>query len=317
MIVTHGTVVPHGRGCVLTIGNFDGAHRGHQAIFQRLTAKARELALASGVLTFEPHPREYFSPGTAPARIARLRDKLERIAAAGIERAHVARFDARLAALSAQGFIEQILVHGFQVKWLLVGKDFRFGAKRAGDLDLLGRAAREHGFWLETLPEVSIEGERVSSSAVRAALKAGDFARAELLLGRPYTISGRVAHGKKVGRTLGFPTANIFLRREPAVSGIFVVDVEDLDAGWRAHGAANVGRRPTVNEVPVPLLEVHLLDPFDAARLGSRGELYGRHLRVSFRKRIRDEERFDGLDALRVAIAADVEQAREYFRHHD
>ena len=317
MIVTHGSVVPHGKGCVLSIGNFDGAHRGHQAIFERLVARARELALPSTVLTFEPHPREYCSPGTAPARIARLRDKLERIAAAGIARAHVARFDARLASLSAQGFIDDILLRGFAVKCLLAGRDFRFGAKRAGDLAMLSRAAQQHAFELETLPEVSIEGERVSSSAVRAALKEGDFARAERLLGRPYTISGRVAHGKKVGRTLGFPTANIYLRREPAVSGIFVVDVEDIEAGWHAQGAANVGRRPTVNEVPVPLLEVHLLEPFDAARLGARGELYGRHLRVSFRKRIRNELKFDGLEALRVAIAADVHQAREYFRHHD
>lgn len=306
MIVTHGTVTPHGKGCVLTIGNFDGAHRGHQAIFQSLVAKARALGLQSSVLTFEPHPREYFSPATAPARIARLRDKLERICAAGIDRAHVARFDARMAALSAERFVEDVLVRGFQVKSLLVGKDFRFGAKRAGDLELLQRAASLHGFGLETLPEVRLGSERVSSSAVRAALKAGDFARAELLLGRPYTMSGRVTHGKKVGRTLGFPTANIFLRREPAVHGIFVVEVEDIEDGWRKPGAANVGRRPTVNEVPIPLLEVHLLEPC--------GELYGRHLRVTFRAKLRDEQKFEGLEALHAAIAADVEQAREFFR---
>lgn len=313
MLVTHGTVAPHGKACALTIGNFDGAHRGHQAIFERLTARARVLGLQASVLTFEPHPREYFSPATAPARIARLRDKLERMAAAGIERAHVARFDARLAALPPDRFIDEILVRGFRVKGVLVGKDFRFGAKRAGDLALLQRAAGDNGFELETLPDVYIGGERVSSSAVRVALGAGDFARAELLLGRPYTMSGRVAHGKKVGRTLGFPTANIFLRREPALRGIFVVEVEDIEAGWRAPGAANVGRRPTVNEVPIPLLEVHLLE-----QVGRKppGELYGRHLRVRFHAKLRDETKYENLEALRAAIAVDVEQTKEFFRKH-
>ncbi len=311
MIVTHGTVAPHGTGCVLSIGNFDGAHRGHQAIFQRLVASARALGVPASILTFEPHPREFFSPGSAPARIARLRDKLERIAAAGIDRTHVARFDARFASLSAERFVEDILVRGFRVRSLLVGTDFRFGARRAGDIDMLRNAASAHGFALEALPEVNVDGERVSSSAVRSALQAGDFARTQALLGRPYTISGRVAHGKKVGRTLGFPTANIMLRREPAVSGIFVVEVEDTQAGWRAQGAANVGRRPTVNEVPVPLLEVHLLAPQPGQQ-----NLYGRHLRVTFRKRIRAEEKYDGLEALRAAIASDVEQAKDYFRDH-
>jgi riboflavin kinase/FMN adenylyltransferase len=307
MVVTHGSLQRAPGRCALTIGNFDGVHRGHRALVDRVAAKARELDLTSCVLTFEPHPREFFAGEAAPARLTRLRDKLELIAAAGVGRVHVARFDQSFAALPAQRFVEEELVRGLATRWLLVGRDFRFGAGRTGDYAALEAAGARHGFEVEAMPEVLFEGVRVSSSAVRAALKAGELSAAERLLGHPYTISGRVAHGPKLGRKLGFPTANIVLRRPPPLSGIFVVEVEGLAAGSRS-GVASLGRRPTVNPVPVPLLEVHLFD-WD-------GDLYGEHLRVRFLKKLRDEQKYEGLEALKKAIARDARQAREYFANH-
>src|SRR6266513_757611 len=261
MVVTHGALQATRGRCALTIGNFDGVHRGHRALIDRVAAKARELKLASCVLTFEPHPREFFSRDAAPARLTRLRDKLELLATTGIKRVHIVRFDARFAALAAERFVEDVLLRGLGMRWLLVGRDFRFGARGVGDLR---RAAR--------------------------------------LLGHPYTLSGRVAHGAKLGRALGFPTANIVLRRPPPLGGIFAVEVEGLGPG-----VASVGRRPTVNPVPVPLLEVHLFD--------CDQELYGRHLKVCFLEKLRDEK-YDGLDALKQAIAQDAGRAREYFAKH-
>ena len=299
MVVTHGSLQRARGRCALTIGNFDGVHRGHRALIDRVTAKAREADLTACVLTFEPHPREFFAGEAAPARITRLRDKLELMARAGVDHVHVARFDARFAALSAEQFIAEVLVRGLGVQWLLVGRDFRFGARRAGDLATLQR----RGFEVQAMPDVQYEGVRVSSSAVRAALKAGDLVEAERLLGHPYTISGRVAHGAKLGRGLGFPTANIVLRRPPPVAGIFVVEVDRFGPG-----VASVGRRPTVNPVPIPLLEVHL---FDHDR-----DLYGEHLRVRFLKKLRDEQKYDGLPALQAAMTRDAEQAREFFLTH-
>jgi riboflavin kinase/FMN adenylyltransferase len=303
MVVTHGSLQRAPGRCALTIGNFDGVHRGHRTLIERVTAKARELDLTSCVLTFEPHPREFFAADAAPARLTRLRDKLELMEVAGVERVHVARFDARFAALPAQRFIDDVLVHGLGARWLLVGRDFRFGARRAGDYAALEAAAGRHGFEIESMPDVLFEGARVSSSAVRAALAAGDLRAAERLLGHPYTISGRVAHGAKLGRSLGFPTANIVLRRPSPLSGIFVVEVDGF-----GRGVASLGKRPTVNPVPVPLLEVHLFD--------RDGDLYGEHLRVRFLKKLRDEQKYDGLDALKEAIARDARQAREYFANH-
>jgi riboflavin kinase/FMN adenylyltransferase len=299
MVVTHGSLQPNRSRCALTIGNFDGVHRGHRALIERVTAKARELTLPSCVLTFEPHPREFFAGDRAPARLTRLRDKLELLAAAGVDRTHIARFDSRFAALDAERFIDQVLKKGLGVQWLLVGRDFRFGARRAGDFSSL----RDKGFALEAMPDVQFEGSRISSSAIRDALAAGDFALAERLLGHPYTLSGRVAHGAKLGRELGFPTANIVLRHPPPLSGIYVVD-----AGERGPGVASVGRRPTVNPVEAPLLEVHL---FRETR-----DLYGEHLRVRFHKKLRDERKYDDLATLREAIARDAAQAREYFATH-
>ena len=299
MVVTHGSLQPTHSRCALTIGNFDGVHRGHRALIERVTAKARELSVPSCVLTFEPHPREFFAGPRAPARLTRLRDKLELLAAAGVERTHIARFDARFAALDAERFIDEVLKKWLGVRWLLVGRDFRFGARRAGDFSTL----QNKGFEVEAMPDVQSGNSRVSSSAIRAALAAGDFALAQRLLGHPYTLSGRVAHGAKLGRELGFPTANIVLRHPSPLSGIYVVD-----AGSRGPGVASVGRRPTVNPVEGPLLEVHL---FDETR-----DLYGEHLQVRFHKKLRDERKFDGLPALRDAIARDAAQAREYFATH-
>ena len=234
-----------------------------------------------------------------PPRLTRLYDKLELMAAAGVERVHVIRFEARFAALSAARFIEEVLVRGLGTAWLLVGRDFRFGTQRKGDF-----ATLEHqGFALEGMPDVAFDGERVSSSAVRAALQAGDFARAERLLGRPYAISGKVIHGTRLGHDLGFPTANIALRQRPPLSGIYVVEVEGFGPA-----VASVGLHPTVNPVASPLLEVHLLE--------RGGELYGRRLRVTFLRKLRDEAKFDGLAALRDAIARDAEEARQYFARH-
>ena len=308
MQVTHGTIKQRGGPVALTIGNFDGVHLGHRAMLARVAAKARELKVASAVLTFEPHPREFFAPDAAPARLSRVREKLEMIAEAGIDRTHVLRFGATLARMSAEKFIDEVLVRDLNVRWLLVGSDFRFGAKRAGDYAMLQAAAQRSGFELEAMADVVVDGGRVSSSRVREALAAGDLAKAGRLLGRPYTMSGRIAHGEKLGRTLGFPTANVVVRRRAPLAGIFAVEaeLEETRQAWR--GVASVGRRPTVAKDGPLLLEVHL---FDVSR-----ELYGKHLRVKFLERIRDEKKFDGLQALTSAIREDAEQARKYFQAH-
>jgi riboflavin kinase/FMN adenylyltransferase len=303
MVVTHGSLQRARGRCALTIGNFDGVHRGHRALVDRVVGRARETDLTSCVLTFEPHPREFFAGEAAPARITRLRDKLDLLAQAGVERVHVARFDARFAALPPERFVEDVLVGGLGVRSLTIGRDFRYGARRAGDFATLEAAAKRHAFSLEAMDDVEFEGRRVSSSAVRAALQAGDLRGAERLLGHPYFISGRVAHGAKLGRGLGFPTANIVLRRPPPIAGIFVVEVDRL-----GRGVASVGRRPTINPVPIPLLEVHLFDRDE--------DLYGEHLRVRFLEKLRDEEKYDGLPALQAAIARDATRAREFFLKH-
>jgi len=311
MVVTHGTPLP-GRGPgAWTIGNFDGVHLGHQAMLSRVVGVARRKGLAAGVLTFEPLPREHFAAarGTqTPPRVARLREKLELFAQAGLDRAHVARFDARFASIPAAQFIEDMLCARLQAAWLLVGRDFRFGAGRRGDFATLEEAARARGFELEAMPEVTDAGGRISSSRVREALERADLDAAARLLGRPYVVSGRVVHGAKLGRELGFPTANIVLRRRPPLAGIYVVEAQGADAASPARwlpGVASIGRRPTVNAVPTPLLEVHLFEISEA--------LYGRHLHVRFLARLREERKYADLDALRAAIAQDVAQAKEHF----
>ena len=303
MKIFRGT--PHAadrRPTALTIGNFDGVHRGHRALLERVVAAARERALVPAVMTFEPHPREFFAPERAPARVANLRDKLGALRTAGIERVFVMHFNQRFAALAPQAFIEHVLVDACQVRWLLVGDDFRFGARRAGDVGMLRAAAAQHGYAGEQLASVCADGERISSSAVREALRVGDFARAERLLGHPYGISGHVQYGRRLGRALGFPTINLAIRhRIPAVQGIFAVRVLGLGPN-PLPGVASLGLRPTVNDDGRWLLEVHLFD-FDET-------VYGRLVCVEFVARLRDEARYESLDELKSAIAGDAAQAR-------
>jgi riboflavin kinase/FMN adenylyltransferase len=300
--VLRGFPQPSHDRIALTIGNFDGVHRGHQAMLSRLSEAAEDLALPSAVLTFEPHPREFFAPESAPPRLSTLRDKLERFASDGVARVHVARFDSTLAKLSAEEFVEQVLVRKLRVSWILVGDDFRFGRDRVGDLALL-REKAEH-YSVEAMPTVTVDGERASSSAVRSALAVGNLEHAAKLLGRPYVMSGHVAHGDKLGRNLGFPTANVALRYKPALSGIFAVRVHGLGDESRA-GVASLGVRPTVKHGAKPLLEVFVFD-FDEA-------IYGRRIAVEFLHKLRDEERYADLDQLTRQIRADVAQARDYF----
>jgi len=300
--VTRGLAASAGRPVALTIGNFDGVHLGHQAMLARLHEAAGDLDLPSAVLTFDPHPREYFAPDRAPPRLSTVRAKLDAFRAFGVLHVHVARFDARLANLEPEAFVEQVLEAGLDARWVLVGDDFRFGRARRGDLTLLRRTARR--FSVEGMPTVRVGDERVSSTAVRAALAAGEIAHAAALLGRPYTLSGHVAHGDKLGRSLGFPTANVPLRHKPALTGIFAVRVHGLAPAPLA-GVASLGVRPTVKSGALPLLEVFLFD-FDAS-------IYGRRITVEFVQKLRDEERYPDLDTLTRQIRADVARARDVF----
>ncbi len=285
----------------LAIGNFDGVHLGHQAILARLRERAAVAGMLSAVMTFEPHPREFFSPAAAPARLTSLREKLELFDAAGIERVYLCRFNGKFAGISAQDFMQAVL-HRMNTRLIMVGDDFRFGAGRAGGLGDL----RAHGFDVQGLEEVTVGGERVSSTAIRNALAMGDLGLAERLLGRPYSISGHVAHGDKLGRQLGYPTANIHMLHErPPLFGIYAVKLSGL--GERDFpGVASLGVRPTLKQDGKPLLEVHLFD-FDR-------DIYGRHVRVHFLKKLRDEARFPNLEALKRQIAVDEQAARYYFK---
>jgi riboflavin kinase/FMN adenylyltransferase len=286
----------------LTIGNFDGVHLGHQAMLTRLVEAAEDLRLPPAVLTFDPHPREFFARDAAPPRLSGLRQKLELFRAFNVAHAYIARFNAQLAALTPQAFIEDVLVGRLGVRWVLVGDDFRFGKGRAGDLAVLRAHAKS--FSVEGMRTVTVAEQRASSTAVRQALAAGDLERAAALLGRPYALSGRVAHGDKRGRSLGFPTANIALRGKPALSGIFAVRVLGLGHVPRS-GVASLGVRPTVKEDAKPLLEIFIFD-FDET-------IYGKRVTVEFLHKLRDEEKYDDLTALTNQIRADVAQAREYF----
>ncbi len=290
----------------LAIGNFDGVHLGHQALLADLVKVANEKGLTSAVMTFEPHPREFFSPNKAPARLTTLREKLELFDALGIAKVFVCPFNARFAQISAQDFMHKILIGSLNTKSILVGEDFRFGAKRAGTLADMSAA----GFDLINQPQVNLAGERVSSTRVREALANGDLTLATLLLGRAYSISGKVVHGAKRGRQLGFPTANIHMRHErPALNGVYAVKLRhEQFKGELLDGlpsVANLGVRPTIAGIPKLLLEVHVLD--------FTGDLYGQHVRVQFLHKLRDEMKFDGLDALKAQIGRDVEQAKIYF----
>jgi len=293
----------------LTIGSFDGVHLGHQAMLTRTVAAARALDISAGVLTFEPHPREFFAPDQAPARLTSLHEKLELLAFHDIQRVQVCRFDYRFAQITAEDFIDRIICRGLNAKWVLVGEDFRFGARRAGDLTLLKQAAVRRGFAVELQPLIMIDGERVSSTAVREALAAGNVARAQRLLGRPYSISGRVVHNDQLGRKLGFPTANLLMKHNrPPLQGIYVVEVRGVsDQPWP--GVASLGVRPTIGRDLRPVLEVHLLD-FDR-------DVYDAHLRIDFLHKLRDEEKYADVEMLKRQIACDVEQTREFFYRRD
>ena len=309
--------LPHAesrRPCALTIGNFDGVHQGHRTLLAHLTQAAQRLHLEAAVMTFEPHPREFFAQlsgdeSRAPTRIANLRDKLQSLSEAGIDRVFVEHFNARFAALSPASFIQDILVDGLQVKWLIVGDDFRFGAKRAGDFALLVEAGKQFGFEVSSLASVQHENQRISSSAIRTSLQNSDFEQARDLLGHPYSISGRVLHGQKLGRTLGFPTLNLRIaHKRPALSGIFVVQVHGLGPS-PLPAVASLGVRPTVEDNGRVLLEVHLFD-FNA-------QCYGKLIRVEFLHKLRDEEKYDDLTKLTDAIAADAKAARDFFQHRN
>jgi riboflavin kinase / FMN adenylyltransferase len=315
------------RACALTIGNFDGVHRGHQAMLALLRNEAQHRGLPSCVMTFEPHPRDYFAaaagkPESAPSRIATLRDKLGELERCGIDQTVVLRFDRRFAAQSPQAFVDDVLVQGVGAKYVLVGDDFRFGARRAGDYAMLDAAGQAAGFDVARMNSYEVHGLRVSSSAVRDALAAGDMAQVATLLGRPYSMSGHVVHGRKLGRSLGqsaagrddgFRTLNLrFSHPKPAALGIFAVRTHGLtDAPL--DGVASLGKRPTVDDSGRVLLEVYCLDW--PAQLGLEGG-YGRIVRVELLHKLRDEARYDGLEALTAAIRADIEHARSYLRAH-
>jgi riboflavin kinase/FMN adenylyltransferase len=297
---------PQHRGCVATIGNFDGVHRGHQAILARLRERAVELGLPSCVVIFEPQPREFFAPDTAPARLARLRDKLDLLASEGVDLVLCLAFNQRFSKLSAAEFVDTVLIDGLGVKHLEVGDDFRFGCDRVGDFDFLQKVGAEKGFTVEAAQTVEIDGVRVSSTKVRTALAAADFALAEHLLGRPFEISGRVLHGQKLARQLGTPTANVQLkRRRVPLTGVYLVSTQIDGKAWP--GVANIGVRPSVAGDGRPHLEIHLLD--------FTGDIYGRRLTVVFHQKLRDEQRFASLEALKTAIDADVAAARAHW--HD
>ncbi|MBQ0935855.1 bifunctional riboflavin kinase/FAD synthetase [Ideonella paludis] len=303
------------KGCALTIGNFDGVHRGHQAMLALLTNEARHRGLRSCVMTFEPHPRDWFAqkagkPELAPLRIAPLRDKLAELQRCGVDDVVLMRFDDRLASLSPTDFIDRVLCQGLNARYVLVGDDFRFGAKRAGDYALLDEQGSAKGFDVARMMSYEVHGLRVSSSAVREALAAGDMAQAARLIGRPYSISGHVVHGRKLGRDLGFRTLNLrFPSHRPAARGIFVVQVHGLTDQPLA-GVASLGVRPTIEDAGRVLLEVHCLD-WPAGLALDAG--YARILQVDLLHKLHDERKYDGLDALVAGIAQDVVDARAWW----
>ena len=299
--------------CAVTIGNFDGVHRGHQAMLALLTNEARHRGLPSCVLTFEPHPRDFFArragqPEAAPARVATLRDKLAELERCGIDRVVVARFDERFASQSPQAFVDDVLVRALDALYVLVGDDFRYGARRAGNYAMLDAAGAAAGFDVARMNSYEVHGLRVSSSAVRQALAAGDMKHAAELLGRPYGISGHTVHGRKLGRELGFRTLNLrFGHPRPAAMGIFVVRVHGLTVA-PLPGVASLGVRPTVEDAGRVLLETHCLEwplPPEAG--------YGRLLRVELLHKLHDERKYESLDALREGIARDTADAIAWF----
>lgn len=298
-VIRHFASAPS-QPCALAIGNFDGMHLGHQGLLKRLVSHAQQQHLLAAVMTFEPHPREFFTPQQAPARLASLREKLEWFAALGVQQVFLVRFNAAFASLSSEHFLQQILIQQIQAKAVLVGDDFRFGAGRRGDCQDIAQA----GIQLITLPEVSIAlpsgQQRISSTAVRNALAQGQLNLASELLGRPYSISGTVVRGQQLGRQLGYPTANIHMRHErPALTGVYAVSMQGRQ------GVANLGTRPTLAGIAKLSLEVHVFD--------FSGDLYQQHVQVSFLHKIREERQFANLEQLRQQIAQDILASQAYF----
>jgi len=292
------------RGCVATIGNFDGVHLGHQKILQQVHEKAAQLGEPATVMVFEPQPREFFAGDQAPARLTRFREKVERLAEYGAERVVCLQFNSRLRQLTGEAFIQQVLVEGLGIRHLVVGDDFRFGCDRAGDFHLLQQLGPEKGFTVEHTHSFLMDEERVSSTRVRTTLASANLAGAARLLGRPYKIASRVVHGRKLGRTLGVPTANLLLGiRKPALNGVFTV-LARLKNGALWPGVANIGLRPTVDGV-LPALEVHLH--------GFEGDIYAQPLEVFFLAKLRNEMKFNGLDELKESIASDIKLSIQFF----
>jgi riboflavin kinase/FMN adenylyltransferase len=295
-------------GCVLTIGNFDGVHLGHQAVLEQVTAQAKLLGLPSTVMTFEPQPLELFTRDKAPARLTRLRDKYVQLSKLDIDRLLCVNFNRHFANLSADAFIKELLVNKLGVKFLVVGDDFCFGQGRTGNFAMLQQAGRDYGFEVVSTQSFCLQQQRVSSTAIRQALASNDLTVAKTMLGRDYSISGRVSHGRKLGRTIGFPTANIPLKRcVSPVSGVYVVEAHGIGQS-PIGGVANIGQRPTVNGVRQQL-EVHLFD-FHA-------NLYGKQLEVSLLHKLRDEKKFDSFDLLKQQLELDAEAARVWLRQQD
>ncbi len=295
---------PCHRGCVVTIGNFDGIHVGHQALLNKVKNKATALQVPSMVITFEPLPKEFFRPDNPVPRLTRWREKFTLFSQYGIDRVLVVHFNDKFAHVTAHDFVEKILHHGLGVKHVIIGDDFRFGYQREGSFSFLKATGQSCGFTVEDMPSVVVNNERVSSTLVRDALVRADHDLAAKLLGRPYTMQGRVVHGHKRGRTIGFPTANIYLHRAVTpVKGVYAVRMHGIGE-TALPGVANVGVRPTIGGTR-SLLEVHL---FDFNR-----EIYGQHVQVEFCEKLRDEKRFDNLDLLKQQIWKDAEEARHYF----
>lgn len=303
VVVGLHNIKPRHRGCVLTIGSFDGVHRGHRMLLEHLVAKSRELEAPSMLVTFEPTPREYFRGGVVPARLTRFREKVTLLGTTDLDRLLCLPFNERTANTPAEWVVDELLASRLGVRYLVVGDDFRFGHGARGDHAMLRAAGERHGFGVASMDTLVEQGERISSTRVREALWVGDLKTAEILLGHPYFMMGRVVYGRQLGRQLGVPTANIRLQRyRTPLEGVFAVTVSGLAREYQ--GIANVGVRPTVDGKE-PLLEVHI---FDFA-----GDIYGELLTVTFRRKIRDEQTFSGLDALKAQIGRDIAEARTWF----
>jgi riboflavin kinase/FMN adenylyltransferase len=292
----------------VTIGNFDGVHLGHQALLNELRAAAQSRGLQTAVVIFEPHPREFFTPQQAPARLTSLREKLELFRTMRVDRVHICRFDEIFAQKTAADFIHA-LYEKLHAKFVLIGDDFRFGSGRAGDFALMQKIGAQRGFAVQAVHSVLHDGVRISSTAIRAALASGQIRVAREYLGRPYSISGRVVHGDATGRKLGYPTANIQMKHNlPPLKGVYVV-LAHAEALGVLQGVASLGVRPTLKHDAKAVLEVHLFE-FDQ-------QIYGRHLRVEFLQKLRDEQKFNGLEGLTRQIALDVENAKQWFIDHE